>query len=76
MNGVDNAGDLPFNCLICLERGPRGQLGERSLVEASCPASHVLHLGCITRWLDEQNEKELDQRTSTAIDSDGRYEIT
>ena len=62
MNGVDNAGDLPFNCLICLESGYRGQLGEHSLVETSCPASHVLHLGCITRWLDEQNEKGLDQR--------------
>ena len=55
---------LLFTCLVCMhdEHIIRGQLGGRSLVETSCPASHVFHLECITRWLDEQIERGLDQR--------------
>ena len=64
MNGVrGNTTDLFFNCSICRdEDGYLGQFGGRSLVNTSCPASEVFHLECITGWLDEQEERSLDQR--------------
>ena len=65
MDGVrGNAADLFFECPICKDDGYIGQLGGRSLVNASCPAAHVFHLECITRWLESEQQlaKSLDQR--------------
>ncbi|MGO0308478.1 hypothetical protein ACTL6P_18090 [Endozoicomonas acroporae] len=66
MNGVDNATDLSFNCILCGDDGYiRGEYGGRSLVKTSCnPIPHVFHLECITRWFDsdQQKVKRLDER--------------
>ncbi|MBO9494473.1 ankyrin repeat domain-containing protein [Thalassotalea sp. G20_0] len=61
-----NTTDFSFNCSNCIgdDRHIRGQHGGHLLVKAPCPASHVFHLECITRWLesDQQKIKKLDER--------------
>ncbi|WP_257297005.1 hypothetical protein [Endozoicomonas sp. YOMI1] len=88
MDGVrGNAADLFFNCSICMgDDGYIGQVGGRSLVKTSCPASDVFHLKCITEWLDSEQEsvRSLNQRQCACrqpalpliIDSYERYETT
>ena len=66
MNGVDNAGDLPFKCIICGDDGYiRRAYGGHSLVQTSCnPIPHVFHLDCITGWFNSEDQKlkRLDER--------------
>ena len=61
-----NTPDFAFTCSICMNDGHiRGQHDSgHSLVEASCPETHVFHLKCITQWLDgeQQAVKALDER--------------
>ena len=62
MDGV-RQNTFVFKCPICICDGPiRGQPGGRSMVKTSCPASHVFHLGCISKWLDRQAPESLHRR--------------
>ncbi|MGI2028198.1 ankyrin repeat domain-containing protein [Endozoicomonas acroporae] len=68
MNSVSNNTNPSFTCSICLGSNEvtTGQSAwHTTLVRTSCqPKPHIFHLGCITDWLDgdQQNRKSLDQR--------------
>ncbi|WP_257293511.1 hypothetical protein, partial [Endozoicomonas sp. YOMI1] len=67
MNSASNHTDFSFTCPICLDDDgiTTGQSAGYTLVGTSCqPKPHVFHLGCITKWLDgeQQQGKRLDQR--------------
>ena len=64
MNSISNTAPT-FICPICLDGITTGQLGEHTPVRTACqPKPHVFHLGCISEWLDgeQQQKKRLDQR--------------
>ncbi|MBO9496644.1 ankyrin repeat domain-containing protein [Thalassotalea sp. G20_0] len=68
MNSVSSNTNPSFTCSICLGSNEvtTGQSAwHTTLVRTSCqPKPHIFHLGCITEWLDgdQQKRKSLDQR--------------
>ncbi|WP_257294553.1 hypothetical protein, partial [Endozoicomonas sp. YOMI1] len=61
MNSVSNNTNLSFICPICLDNDgiTSGQSGGQTLVRTSCQSKpHVFHLGCITKWLDGEQQQE------------------